>query len=180
VSDEDRAAMLAAQAGDGDAFARVVDRYAERLFRYLRVVGCVAADADDLVQETFMRAWRYRERFDPRYAVSTWLFTIAQRLAASHRHRRGRAAQPLGETDPAAAEPPPDGDPLADGLWAKARAELAERDFRALWLRYAEDLEVSEIAEVLGISAGNAKVVLHRARARLAERLSQLAPVKEG
>lgn len=164
------ALMRRAQAGDEQAFAGLVASFAERLFRFLTGSGLPAVDADDLVQETFIRAHRSLARYDDRWSVSTWLYTIAHRLALNHRRDR-RVLRPLEGVETITAGPAGDDEEGDDGIWALARLVLSPRDAQVLWLRYGEDRSIEDIAAVLGVQPGNAKVVLHRARNRLAEHL---------
>lgn len=158
------ASVLAARNGDQEAFAILVRRYTDPLHRYLTAMGLRGADAEDVIQETFLRGWRHLPSYDARYAFSTWIYTIARRLAVNHLTRqKPKASIEAASETPAAPEAAP-----ADGLWAKARALLSERDFSALWLRYGEDRDLSDIGRILGITALNARVTLHRARERLA------------
>ncbi|MEE8146382.1 MAG: sigma-70 family RNA polymerase sigma factor, partial [Longimicrobiales bacterium] len=72
-----------AQTGSLSSFAELVARFEGRLFNFLlRRTRCVA-DAEDLAQDTFVRAWQRIRRYDPRWRFSTWLFTIAHRLAVT-------------------------------------------------------------------------------------------------
>src|SRR5690606_31902097 len=87
-------------AGDRHAFAAIVERFHGTLFGYLGRMGVRAAEAEDLAQETFLRAWTQLGTFDARRgAFSTWLFTIARNLAVNELSRRQRIA-----TEPPAAE----------------------------------------------------------------------------
>lgn len=162
-----------AQTGSLSSFAELVARFEGRLFNFLlRRTRCVA-DAEDLAQDTFVRAWQRIRRYDPRWRFSTWLFTIAHRLAVTHQRRRrslrsltrlaGRA--PAEVADPARV--------IADReqcrlLWDVADRILGETQRTALWLRYAEDLTPGEIARVLGKPRIAVRVMLHRAREALA------------
>lgn len=163
------ALMRQAQAGDEHAFTGLVQEFTGRLFRFLAATGLPAADADDLVQETFIRVHRHLGRYDARWSVSTWLYTIAHRLALNHRRDR-RSLRPLEDVAEAAAAAD-GGTEEDDGIWDLARSVLSPRDFQVLWLRYGEDRSIEELAAILGVQPGNAKVVLHRARNRLAEHL---------
>jgi len=158
----------AAAAGDAGSFDQLVGRHAPRLLRWLTATGTPHHDAEDAAQEAFIRAHRAIARYDPRWAFSTWLFTIAHRVRIDIAERRrdhvridagsGLAA---GETISSEPDLPP------GSLWARARATLSADDFRLLWLHYAEDLAPGDVARVLGISGIAARVRLHRARKRL-------------
>ena len=95
---------------DGEAFEDVVVRHRRELHAHCyRMTGSVA-DADDLVQETFVRAWRARERFEGRSSVRTWLYRIATNVCLDSLGRRGRQATPVGDllAEDAALQPYPD------------------------------------------------------------------------
>jgi len=164
-----------AAAGSVNAFATLAARHQVGVVHYLRQLAGRAGrhDADDVAQDAFLRAWRAIDRYDPRWAFSTWLFTIARRTWLNHaraeRRRRVRetAAAPLASSG---------GDPgqtalaveRANRLWGRAAAELSERQFTALWLRYVEEQSVAEIAAVLEEPAATVKVILFRGRRKLA------------
>jgi RNA polymerase sigma factor (sigma-70 family) len=172
----------ASRAGDQEAFSELVRRLAPGLHRYLVATGTAASDADDLVQEAFIRAHRALADFDRRYAFTTWLYTIAHRLRLNRRARvdrqvaLGAIPEPAApEADAARFEEAP-----ATPLWDLARALLPERQMHALWLRYGEDMDIGAIARVLGTNALNIRVMLHRARARLARAAPQDLRQNEG
>ncbi len=161
-----------ARAGSRSAFEELALRYKRRLFVYLRPRLGSDQDTEDMVQETFLKLYRNIDRYDPAYRFSTWLYTAATRLAISSYRKKRIAVVPLpaeeagGVADPAAG--PPAG-MEASGLWDSART-LAESQFRVLWLRYGEDMEVAEIARALGKSRVAVSLLLHRARTNLMKR----------
>lgn len=133
-------------------------------------------DTEDLVQETFARAYQNLGDYRDSWRFSTWLYTIARRLAISH-HRK---AQARGAAPPAMVSAPSPSDVLSDReqrdtLWAMARG-LPEHQYQALWLKYAEGLSVKEIAKAMGKSQINVKVLLYRARTDMAKRWQQDDP----
>ena len=166
-AEEERRLLDAAATGDDQAFGQLVERLAPRLWRHLVAHGATAADADDLVQETFVRVDRHRARYDRRWAPTTWIWTIARNLAVNLATRR-KPTMPLSIEMPA-AEPPPEATHEPGMIWSQARAALDPRSYTALWLRYGEDRGDDEVAEALGTTPGNVRVLLHRARKRLAE-----------
>jgi RNA polymerase sigma-70 factor (ECF subfamily) len=182
--DEDVRLMLAFQGGDERAFGALFERWGGRVLRFLeRMVG-EAGVAEDLVQETFLRVWRARERYQPEARFSTWLFTIAGNAARNELRRPFRRAAHESVDDDAegaplalAADDPPS-DELVDarrtgaGLEA-ALAELPERQREALWLRAVEGLSYAEVAEALATSEKSVKALIHRARVALARETSR-------
>jgi RNA polymerase sigma-70 factor (ECF subfamily) len=158
-----------AQGGSEDAFSALVQQHGSALYRFLHRRTGSATEAEDLTQEAFVKAYLGLGRFDPEKPFAPWLFTIARNLAAS-RHRRVRPAiepeRDMDEQTPANV--------LAEAeagrrLWAWARDSLPEAQFTALWLRVEEEMDVAGIAERMGKSPANVKVMLHRARKRLAD-----------
>ena len=164
-----------AQAGSAEAFEALVVRYESPLYNFLLRRAASAEDAEEIAQDAFVRAWERIASYDPHWSFSTWLFTIARRLAAT----RDRLRRPRGDAHEALDGVPVHADPggalsaseESAGLWSIADRVLDEDQRAALWLRYAEDLSVKEIAEVLGRSSVAVRVMLFRARARLARHL---------
>ncbi|MHC4111410.1 MAG: RNA polymerase sigma factor [Planctomycetota bacterium] len=162
------------QQGCRESFAELVERHGIRLFRYLRYKTNNLQDAEDLVQESFIRAYENIHRYKNSWKFSTWLFTIATRLAYSH-FRRSRSFQTIGRIESSAPEP---GQMLVEketqqSLWALAR-ELSMNQYQALWLKYGQDMSIKEIADVLRKSQVNVKVLLYRARINLGKRLEDV------
>ncbi len=159
------------QRGSTEAFARLVELFEARLFNFLlRRVGR-RTDAEDLTQESFLRAWQRIASYKPRWRFSTWLYTIATRLAISHA-RRGRVVIGLGDGDSRPA-PEVSESRTAEGsrVWKLVDEKLTAEQRTAVWLRYVEGLGIGEIGAVLGKSDVGVRVMLFRARAILAEHL---------
>lgn len=160
------------------AFAVLVERYDKRLRSFLRRRVRSEADLDDIVQDTFIRAWTNIARYDARWQFSTWLFTIGGRLAVSHLRKRSRQPTVSGaalDHAPATSVGDPAGAAASretgDQLWPLAERLLSGDSLTALWLRYAEDLSIGEIARILQRSSVGVRVMLFRARERLAAHL---------
>ncbi len=160
-----------AQSGCPEAFARMVEEFGPRILRYLRHWTGNEHDAEDLTQETFLKAYRGLRQCSHAGAVGGWLFTIARRTALNfHRARRSRPSKCLELYSEIAEEGRSNGSEISDWLWEAARA-LPSEHFEVLWLRYAEDLSVAEIGRALRWSQINVRVRLHRARGLLRRRL---------
>ncbi len=169
------AAMTAVAAGDDTAFRPVVDALAMRLQRFFERRGVAAAEAEDLVQETLIRLYRKRASYRPGSSVAAWAFVIGRNLMID-RHRRQRPQVALEDAGQLVAPPEPEVAGTGD-IWALAQRTLKPREFEALWLRYEEDLGVPEVARILGVTGVHARVLLHRARSRLAHVLQKEAPI---
>ena len=135
-----------------------------------------AHDAEDLVQETFLRAYRAIDRFEPGSNARAWLLTILQRVrtdAFRRRQRRPKTVE-LTEETPQVAAPPPQ-DALASGYedLERALAALPEPFRTAVVLRDVSDLSYAEIAAALSVPVGTVMSRIHRGRALLREALTR-------
>ncbi len=174
------ALVRAAQAGDTAAFRELVDATKRPVYALgYRMLGN-HDDADDVAQETFVRAWSALERYDPRYSFLGWLRTIATRLALNVIDKRRRRRTEGGETFELAAEasaapnPGPDAELEAREMGSvleQALRELPEEFRRPLLLRTHEELSYAEIAKALAIPVGTVMSRLHRARTLLRQAL---------
>ena len=171
-----------AREGSRDAFAALVDRFQGPLFRLLLARVRSRDEAEDLCQDAFLRAWQNLDRYDARYRFSTWLFTIAQRLATSRaRKRRPELGAEVDGFAPAGDDPARTSE-LADereSLWALAERHLTDDQRTALWLRYAEDLPYDELARVLDRPVSTVRVQLFRARRVLERKLAEREAVRD-
>lgn len=166
-----------ARVGSRRSFDELTLRYKRRLFVYLRSRLGSDEDAEDMVQETFLRLYRNIHRYDPAFRFSTWLYTSAKRLSISSYRKKTTEKMKLGSrvlTGTEELADDEDAETPSAGLWEAARA-LGETRFRVLWLRYGEDLTVGEIAESIGKSRLAVRVLLHRARTGLMKRVGVAA-----
>ncbi|MEP7027263.1 MAG: RNA polymerase sigma factor [Candidatus Eisenbacteria bacterium] len=177
---DENACVARAQAGNMEAFRVLVDRHRERAYTLaLRLTG-VPADAEEVAQDAFVRAWRALPGFRGEAAFGTWLHRIVSRLALDRRERLVRRAQhetPTAEppeiVEPASAlSDPPGGDDAGSRL-ARLLEGLPERARAAVVLYYYEDRSVAEVARTLGVPEGTVKTLLSRARATLRESWSR-------
>jgi len=142
-----------------------------RLWGYLVRTMRVASVADDLAQESFVRLLASSRATLPLDERKAYLFRIAENLVRdTHRRRIREKVGPLEEApEPVATS----GDTPARFDFAAAFAALADRDRRLLWLAHVEEWPHAEIAKLLGLATGSIRVLLHRARRRLQERLRE-------
>lgn len=171
-------------AGEREAFDELVVRHQAAVFRFARAATDGPAAAEDVLQETFLAAWRAAGTFQGRSAVRTWLLTIARNQAWHHRERAGRIPVddvPLPELGEAAGwgdESPEAGAQRSQrrGRLARALEALEPDDREILVLRELEELTGEETAAALGIGLAAMKSRLHRARLRLAAELRRGGP----
>ena len=174
-------ARLVAQAlgGSQAAAEHIVRRYQRPIFRLIaRIVGDPAL-AEDLAQETFVKAFRNLAAFDPTRRLSSWLFRIAHNTAVDALRRVRPPLVPLDPfPDSSTVEPaaPPEPDPLERealrGALDAALAHIRPEYRSALTLRYEEGLSFDEIGQILGIPEVTARSHVHRARKELLRQLT--------
>ena len=177
LSDEEL--VTKAQTGSRRCFDELVHRYSHRLFYFLRPKVTTDEDTEDLVQETFLKAYRNISRFDLNYKFSTWLYTTAARLAISF-YRKKRIAVDTSIFNPSSPDPQEQVIRAEDSknLWNIAQA-LQSNQYQVLWLRYMEELSLKEIALVMKKNRVHVRVLLHRARLNLIKQLNPSASSKE-
>jgi len=166
-------------AGSAAAYEEIVRRYQAPLCRFLSRKFPSRRDVEDILQDTFVKAWQQLHRFDSRYPFRTWLYTISYRLAVS-RGRRETLTQEVLSEHAAAPETPPTSEMEREEskatLWGRARQVLSEEQFMALWLFYVDEMPAGDVARVLNRSWVSVKTLIHRARKKLAPILADLAP----
>jgi len=168
--------------GDAAALEPLVLAHQEAVFRLCYLLLGDPDEADDVAQETFLRAWRYLKRFDVTRPLRPWLLSIAANLASNRRRSAGRYLAAL--TRAFRNEPAPSTNVEekstqrmeASDLW-KAVQTLSLPDQQIVYLRYFLDLSVAETADVLKIPQGTIKSRLSRALDRLRGIIQQDFPV---
>lgn len=171
-------------AGDLDALGSLFDTYAQDIRRFVLRMGIEATDADDLVQNAFLGAFRSAARFDAEYAVRTWLFGIAAMHIRRHRRSVARLAARFASW---AKEPPlvaegPDGAAAARQEIARLQAALdalAQKKREAFVMVVLEGVPGEEAARVLGVPLNTIWTRLHHARRELRSALER-GGVEEG
>jgi RNA polymerase sigma-70 factor (ECF subfamily) len=182
----DHEAVQAVLDGDKEAYGALVVRHSHSLFRVAFRITGNEADADDVVQEAFLRGYRKLDTFQSRANFSTWIYRIAvhcalDKLKASRANETSRVAE---ETDPEL-----DGVQVADrmagperlilsgeigALQEAALRGLSPTERTAFILRHVEDCSTEEIAVVLGVAPNAAKQAVFRAVHKMRLRLSAL------
>ena len=181
--DADQALVTAARAGDTDAIDTLVRRHQTRIFNFALALTANRADAEDLAQETFVRAFRGLRGFRGESSFRNWLYRIAANAARTRRGEQARRAPvwearveagDLGERHPAAAAANPEQTAMYRQALDRALASLPGELRAAVVLRDVEGLEYREIAAALGIPIGTVMSRIFRGRARLRPLLAGL------
>jgi len=183
--DPDHSLVSASAAGDADAFAALVTRYQRSIVNLARALTADDGEADDLAQETFIRAYKAIGRFRGDSTFRTWLYRVAVNVIQSHlkkRARRWRWFGPsldeqgaAGRESPALATPATlENDAVRREMIDRALASLPEDMRIAVTLRDVQGFDYAEIAAMLGIPIGTVESRIFRARQRLRPLLAEL------
>jgi len=167
-ADQDNQLACSAQAGCLASFELLVFRYQTRMLNFLIHHTDSLERAEDVLQETWLRAYQSLNTYNSNWQFSTWIFTIARRLAQRNippKHLR------LENDDPLANESHQSDvvDELdwRNHLWQEIRRYTSDDEFEALWLHYVEQIPIAEISQTLGKSHAATKMMLSRTRKRL-------------
>lgn len=186
MGQNDGAAIEAVLAGDRDAYGALVKRHSRMLFRLAYRMTGNEADADDVVQEAFLKAYQKLATFESRADFGTWIYRITVHCALDRlQKRRAEDARRVSEeTDPEegtiqVADLKPDPERLAQSAEIAQLQELAMRGLTmmertAFVLRHIEDRSTEEIAATLNVTPNTAKQSVYRAVQKVRRRLTQL------
>lgn len=167
--------------GDTAAWEPLMLTHQQAVFRLSYLLLGDPDDAEDVAQETFLRAWNHLKRFDPTRPLRPWLLSIASNLASNRRRSAGRYLLALtrafrSEPAPADIEEKSAERMEASDLW-KAVQTLNFADQQIIYLRYFLDLSTHETADVLQVAEGTVKSRLNRAIEKLRNIIQQDFPV---
>lgn len=175
MDDDDFALMQRVGNGDVHAYQILVDRHTARCLRTAgRMLGN-REDAEDVVQESWLKLWHEAAHWEPRAKLSTWLYRVVVNGCIDRQRKRGRTEQadmelflderPLAEEEMIMSE--------RGRRMARAISALEKRQRVSLVLSYYEGLSNAEVAEIMGIKTGTLQVLLHRARNSLKKQLTE-------
>ena len=175
---EEHVLIRGAQQGDRQAFAALVERYWDRLYRWLYHLTHNRHTAEDLAQEAFLKALGHLDRFQAGTNFGAWLFRIAHNAWVNQARGAARDRQPVPDQLPGREEGPVEQALTRESLQLLARAVgRLPAEFRSAFLLRAEEgLSFRQIAEVLGLTEETARWRVFKARQKL---LSVLAPQLE-
>jgi RNA polymerase sigma-70 factor, ECF subfamily len=178
MEDTDAAALARAIAGDAEGFGLLVERHSRSVFRLAYRLTGNEQDAEDVVQETFLRAYKQLKNFEFRASFGTWLYRIAANYSLDliRSRKRHQVERPPAdeETDVMASipatEPGPERVAYSGQLERRigsALAALSEQERTAFVLRHFEGFSIEEISATLGLGASAAKHSIFRAVQKL-------------
>ena len=172
--DIDYRLMYGIQKGDMVMFNQMVDRYKDRLMNVIGRMLSSQEEAEDIVQETFVRVYQHRQSFNFKHCFSTWIYTIALNLARNELRKRRKfkfydITEMQGNEKEFAVDPEvPSNLPQALN---KAISQLPEKYRVAFMLRDVQELPYDEVAKILDVPLGTVKSRVNRARLMLRQRL---------
>ena len=182
----DETAVPRARAGDADAFRVLVERHSNPLFRLAFRMTGNEQDAEDVVQETLLRAYRRLANFDERASFRTWLYRITVNCSLDLVRARKRRSEQSGSPHPemedpleslAATGPTPDRMAMSEearSRIAEAMEELSVSEKTAFVLRHFEGMCIDDVSRVLGCRPGAARHSVFRAVQKLRRALEPL------
>jgi len=185
----DDPAVALAQAGDEDAFRSLVERHSRAIFNLAFRMTGHEEDAEDVVQETFLRAHQRLRQFESRANFGTWLHRVAVNCALDLlrvRRRRDTGREGLDAIGSDGTRPLPAADPQPDRLLfsaevqervAAAVAKLRPKERAAFMLRHFEEMSIEEISRTMGVRADAAKNNIFRAVKKLRKALKPMVSV---
>ena len=175
------------QKGDREAFGELVERFQTRIFSFCYQFFRNRDVATEMAQETFLRAFRYIKKYDPKRKFSTWLYSIAKNICIDEKRKMDRSQTvPIDEINPGSIQSDQQSQHLKDPaqisqhledklLLEEAITRLPEKYRTAIILYYFQELPYQEIADVLGLSLNLVKVRIFRAKKQLLEILREKA-----
>ncbi len=158
--------------GDDDAYAELIDRYKQGLYRHCFKIVRDETIAEDITQEAFIEAFVHLEKFDSNYRFSTWLYKIATNLALMHIRKRRDIRMDEGELDRVLSNLPETEQFALYRELHEAVDNLHQPYRTVVSMHYWHGKSYSEIASSLGTSVGSIKGWMHRAKQQLKEVLS--------
>jgi RNA polymerase sigma-70 factor (ECF subfamily) len=179
-ANDDTPLVLRAIERDQDAFGELYDRHVVRVYRHIYYMVGNATEAEDLTAQTFLRAWEAIERYQVRGApFVSWLLRIAHNLGVSHlRARRETSQVHEGIIDDKMRRDPESSyqQTAEEELVREAILLLREEQRQVIILRFIEDLDYREVAEIIGKSVAAIRVIQHRALNSLRKQMKLLDP----
>ena len=175
AEENDRRMIEQVLAGSEPAFRQIFNQHSQPIFNYVRRMTRSGTEAEDIVQETFIRFWVSRDRFDPgRVKLTTWLHRIARNLCIDHfRQRQRQEKQVPVQSD---NQDSPDTDYQLSARAAvvhKALMALSERQRSAIVLCHYQNFSQSDAAHILDLSVDALESLLRRGRSKLKQILAK-------
>ncbi len=156
------------------AFNQIVEEYKERLYWHIRKIVLIQDDADDVLQNTFIKVWRYLENFKGDSKIYTWLFRIATNESITFINKKKKKSEESFETYEHYLSNTLEADEFFSGdeaelVLQKAILTLPEKQRIVFNMKYFEEMKYSEMSEILDTSEGSLKASYHHAVKKVEE-----------
>ena len=172
---EEKHLIEKAQSGDQKCFTELILLHQSKLYKYLLAKCGNEADAKDVLQETYINAYKYIQSYNSKWAFHTWLFTIATRLA----NKRPLQHVSIEEcNDIEGSYESIEYKNSKNNIWHHIRSLVKQQAFDVLWFYYAEERSTKEIAKIMSKSQSWVKITLHRSKKKMSSN-SELRKMSE-
>lgn len=152
-----------AKNGDVDSFSKLLLLHQGALSCYLLTACKNKHDAEDILQDTFISAYKYLASYNVTWKFKTWLFTIAKRLLYKHYKQKHNKEEPRFEQQTYIDE----GGSHETNIWPIIKKHVSKQSFDVLWFFYSEEFSIKEIAQILHCSQSWVKMSLFRSKKKL-------------
>jgi len=161
--------------GDKQAYALLIDEYKSPIYNLAYRMTTNVEDADDITQETFLRAYQYLWRYDPRNKFFTWLYTLAFNLIKNHlrKNKNRKLSDELNASSLTDNNPSTEQKLIEDQEIMAYLLRLEEEPRALLIMKYQEELSFDEIAGITGKSVSAVKMRIYRGLERLRELMKE-------
>ena len=161
-----------------EAFNLIVEQYKKRLYWHIRKIVIIHDDADDVLQNTFIKVWRYLEKFNQNSKIYTWLFRIATNEAVTFINNKKKKREDSYENYEHYLSNTLENDEYFEGdkaqlILQKAILTLPEKQRIVFNMRYFDEMKYDEISEITETSAGALKSSYHHAVKKIEEYIKQ-------
>lgn len=178
----DRSLVESTLGGDLSAFDELVRRYHAPLISFLRFYSSGSTDVEEVAQEAFLKCFTHLDQFDTDRNFRNWLYTIARRTIPRLQTNSTASPEALdgligNSADPKASAERSD---HRASIWATVRNATSDDEFQLMWFRYAEQLSLKEISQVMQRSEDALKMQLSRLRKRLRPHLRPFTATDPG
>ena len=163
--DEDKL-IEQAKTGDTNCFSQLVILHQDRLYQYLLARCNNSFDARDVLQETFINAFKYLNSYQSKWKFKTWLFTIATRLISKQNKLYNYRSEPLIIEETSEIE---EIIINKNNIWNKIQCIIKKEAFDVLWFHYVEELSTKEISKIMQKTQAWVKITLFRSKKTLAK-----------
>lgn len=169
-----------------ETFTHLVEQYEKPLYYFIRRLSSASSEeVEDVVQETFITAWKYINSYDPTFSIKVWLYRIArQQTIRAFRKRRARGGDAVTSTDILDLPELADSLDLPEEMHNEVTSTqvqeclqmLAEDQRSVLLLRYSEDMSYEEISDIMKKPVGTVSTLVHRAKNALEQSIQRHYP----